>query len=99
VTSTATAAGTTTLTTASTVVQVFTGATTQNVTLPAANAFGAGIGFVLIIKNLSSGTVTVNRAGADTINTSSTGNTSTTVTTISQAMFVSDGVSAWEKII
>jgi hypothetical protein len=93
VTSTATAAGTTVLTTSTTVCQVFTGATTQSVTLPAANAFGAGVAYVLRIKNVSTGTVTINRAGADTID----GGTSTTLTGGSKQSvdLISDGVSAW----
>lgn len=91
VTSTATAAGTTVLTTASTVVQVFTGATTQTITLPAANAYGAGVAVVLLIKNRSSGSLTVNRAGSDTID----GITSATITTGNHDLLVSDGVSDW----
>lgn len=93
VTSTATAAGTTVLTTSTAVCQVFTGSTTQTVTLPAANAFGAGVAYVLRIKNVSTGTVTINRAGADTID----GGTSTTLTGGSKQSvdLISDGVSAW----
>lgn len=94
VTSTATATTTTTLTTSSKTVQVFTGATTQSVTLPAANAFGSGIAVVFVIKNRSSGTVTINRAGSDTID----GGTSTTLTGGSNqsVTLISDGSSAWE---
>lgn len=94
VVSTATAAGTTTLTTSSKVVQVFTGSTTQNVQLPAANVFGAGVGCVYIVKNRSSGTVTVLRAGADTID----GATTQAVATGNAAMLVSNGVDTWHVV-
>lgn len=56
-----TAAGTT-VGTATDHVMVFTGTTTQTYTLPAATN-----GRTIIIKNRSTGSVTVNRAGADTI--------------------------------
>ncbi len=93
VTSTATAAGTTTLSSTSKIIQIFTGSTTQTVTLPAANLFGSGIAVVFIIKNRSSGTVTINRAGSDTID----GGTSTTLTGGSNqsVTLVSDGSTAW----
>lgn len=61
VTSTATAAGTTTLTKDSQTVQVFTGATTQTVTLPDATTLPVGRYFEFY--NLSSGAVTVNANG------------------------------------
>lgn len=96
-TSTVSAAGTTVLTAASKVVQVTTGSTTQTYTLPAANALGAGVSQVLWFKNVSSGTVTIQRAGSDTINTTAS-NTSFTVLTFTSAILVSDGVSAWEKL-
>jgi len=91
VTSTATAAGTTTLTSSSTSVQIFTGTTTQTVVLPAANAFGSGIGLVFYIKNRSTGTVTINRAGSDTIDAGTTLN----VTSNQSATLVSNGSTAW----
>lgn len=93
VTSTATAAGTTTLTRSSTMVQVFTGTTTQSVTLPAANLYGSGIGVSFIIKNRSTGTVTINRAGSDTID----GATSYTLTGSANAAvrLISNGSSEW----
>lgn len=96
VTSTATAAGTTTLTTASTVVQKFTGTTTQTVQLPAANALGAGIAVVYVIKNRSTGTVTIQRAGADTID----GSVSVTLAGSANLSYtlVSDGVSEWSVV-
>jgi hypothetical protein len=93
VTSTATAAGTTTLDRSSTPIQVFTGSTTQGVTLPAANLYGSNIGVSFIIKNRSSGTVTVNRAGSDTID----GATSFTLTGGANAAvhLISNGSSEW----
>jgi hypothetical protein len=57
-TTTATAAATTTLTVASTFLQQFTGTTTQIVQLPAANTLKLGHGFW--ITNRSTGSVTVN---------------------------------------
>lgn len=93
VTSTATAAGTTTLTVASRVVQIFTGATTQTVQLPAANVMGAGVAVVYVIKNRSSGNVTISRAGTDTIDGATsyvlTGGLNQSVT------LLSNGVDAW----
>lgn len=65
--STATAAGTTSLTAASKTVQIFTGATTQTVQLPAANALGSGIALHYVLINASSGDVTAQRAGSDLI--------------------------------
>lgn len=68
VTSTATAAGTTTLTITSTQVQVFTGATTQTVKLPATNAFSEP-GAKFEIYNLSTGNLTVQDSGSNPIAT------------------------------
>lgn len=93
VTSTATAAGTTTLTSSSTLVQIFTGTTTQNITLPAANLFGAGIGVAFIIKNRSTGALTVNRAGSDTIE----GATSLTIAAGNSETLISNGSAEWER--
>lgn len=93
VTSTATAAGTTTLTSASTTLQIFTGTTTQNVTLPAANVFGSGVGAVYIIKNRSTGALTVNRAGSDTIE----GATSLTIAAGVTETLISNGSAEWER--
>jgi len=64
VTSTATAAGTTVLTTDSTKVQIFTGSTTQTVQLPTTDVFA---GQTYIISNQSSGAVTVQSSGANTV--------------------------------
>jgi hypothetical protein len=65
-TSTATAAGTTTLTIASSQVQIFTGSTTQTVTLPT-TSITAGMEYRII--NQSSGSVTVQSSGANTVAT------------------------------
>lgn len=64
-TTTATAAGTTTLVVGSTYIQAFTGATTQTVTLPVATGLANGQGF--LITNASSGIVTVQTSGAVTV--------------------------------
>lgn len=61
-TSTATAAGTTTLTSASNPIQLFTGATTQNCVLPDATTLI--VGWFFVIRNTSSGIVTVKDGGA-----------------------------------
>jgi hypothetical protein len=92
VASVVTAAGTTTLTSASAGVQIFTGSTTQTVQLPAANLFGAGIAVQYALINRSSGSVSWQRAGSDTIN----GATSTVaVSSNTVSIIYSDGVSAW----
>jgi len=63
---TATAAGTTTLTVASKGVQTFTGATTQTVTLPVVSTLPqTGFGYWII--NNSSGAVTVNSSGGNAV--------------------------------
>jgi hypothetical protein len=64
-TTTATAAGTTTLTVASTKLQLFTGSTTQTVVLPVASTLVTGQEYRII--NLSTGTVTVNSSGANLV--------------------------------
>lgn len=64
-TTTATAAGTTTLTVASTALQYFTGSTTQTVTMPVATTLVAGQKWVIV--NNSSGVVTVQSSGANTL--------------------------------
>lgn len=64
-TSTATAAGTTTLTVASTQQQVFTGSTTQNCDMPVVSTLA--LGTLFSITNLSSGVVTVRSSGGNTI--------------------------------
>jgi hypothetical protein len=62
---TVTAAGTTVLTVASQYQQFFTGATTQTVTLPVANTLR--LGFTFRIVNLSSGNVTVQSSGSNSV--------------------------------
>ena len=64
-TTTATAAGTTTLTVNSTYLQYFTGTTTQTVTLPVATTMTLGYGFKIV--NNSTGAVTVQSSGANTL--------------------------------
>jgi hypothetical protein len=67
ITTTATAAGTTTLTVSSTPYQVFTGSTTQIVQLPNATTLNNGHWFD--ICNQSTGTVTIKDAGSNTLTT------------------------------
>lgn len=92
--STITATGPTALTTANAI--VFADATSNNVTLtlPAANASGASesVSIVVIRKDNGANTVTVQRAGADTL---LGGATSTTLSGNSSKRFNSDGVSLW----
>jgi hypothetical protein len=64
---TATAAGTTTLTVASAREQVFTGSTTQNCKLPVTSTLVLGTSF--IINNTSTGTVTIQSSGSNTVTT------------------------------
>lgn len=92
VTSTATAAGTTTLTTSSTYLQIFTGSTTQNVQMPAANLDGAGYSTTFVINNQSSGALTLLRAGSDTFPGAAT---TFVVTAGTSYTIMSDGVSLW----
>lgn len=70
--STATAAGTTTLTNASAQVQVFTGSTTQIVVMPVVSTLTTGFPFRII--NQSSGSITVNSSGGNLILTIASGN-------------------------
>jgi hypothetical protein len=79
--SVATAAGTTVGTALDHVV-VFTGATTQTYTMPA-----CATGREIILINRSTGAITVNRAGADTINEATT----TSLTTGQMGHFVGNG--------
>lgn len=64
-TTTATAAGTTTLTVDSTYQQFFTGSTTQTVVLPVVSTLALGFSFLVV--NKSSGNVTVQSSGANSI--------------------------------
>lgn len=92
--STATATATSSLSSTSAAVQVFTGTLTQQVNLPAANLLGAGIAVMYVIKNRSTGVVTVKAAGADLID----GAPTATLNTTTSVTLVSDGVSEWEII-
>lgn len=95
VSSTATAAGTTTLTSASRRTQIFTGTTTQTLQLPAANLFGAGIAVEYIVVNRSTGTVTAQRAGSDTFDG---GGTTDAILTNTTRHYVSNGSNQWHTI-
>lgn len=87
--STATAAGTTTLTAASAYFQQFTGSTTQIVVLPAANTLTLYQSFC--VANRSSGVVTVNANGGGLIQTMAAG---------TQCIFtvtnISSGAGSWD---
>lgn len=78
-TTTATAAGTTTLTAASTLLQFFTGTSTQTIVLPVASTLVVGAQFN--IHNNSTGDLTVNSSGANLVATV-TANTTCTFTCI-----------------
>lgn len=84
-TSTATAAGTTVLTNTSTQYQLFTGATTQTITLPVTSTLTTGWSFHIV--NNSTGSLTVNSSGGNLVCTVIAGMTAmvtcidTTVTT------------------
>lgn len=71
-TTTATAAGTTTLTVASNPIQEFTGVTTQTVVLPVVTTLPK-TGFQFTIINNSTGAVTVNSSGANAVQVMSAG--------------------------
>jgi hypothetical protein len=64
-TTTATAAGTTTLTSASNYYQRFTGSTTQTVVLPVTSTLVAGVAYE--IENASTGNLTVNSSGGNLV--------------------------------
>lgn len=73
--------------------------TNRHVQLPAANSVTAGQ--ILIVMDLAAtaatGNITVNRAGSDTIVTTSTAQTSVTITANGSAiLFISDGTSVWK---
>ena len=78
-TTTATAAGTTTLTVSSTQLQYFTGTTTQTVTLPVASTLTVGQRFE--IHNNSTGSVTVQSSGLNSVIVV-TGNTTAVITCV-----------------
>lgn len=89
-TSTATAAATTTLTVSSTGIQIFTGSMTQTLKLPVVSALVVGQSFTVI--NLSTGTITVQSSGANTIGTVATVS-ATTVTCVSTS---GTGAASWQ---
>lgn len=93
----ATAAGALVLTNANQIV-VYTGAGGHTFTLPAANANGAAQSIKLTIKcsPAAGGNLTVSRAGADTINSNTAGNTTLTLTPGQSVDLNSNGVSLWE---
>jgi hypothetical protein len=66
-TTTATAAGTTTLTSASNYYQLFTGVTTQTVVLPVTSTLTTGMSYE--IENNSTGNITVNSSGGNLVGT------------------------------
>jgi hypothetical protein len=70
-TTTVTAAGTTTLTSASTALQFFTGTTTQTVVLPVTSTLALGQKFRVV--NNSTGSITVQSSGLNTITTVTAG--------------------------
>lgn len=72
-TTTVTSAGTTTLTILSTYWQFFTGSTTHTVVMPVASTLKAGMSFTIV--NNSSGAVTVQSSGLNTITTLAAGQT------------------------
>lgn len=76
-TTTATAAGTTTLTVDSTQLQFFTGATTQTVQLPVTSTLVLGQSYT--ITNKSSGDVTINSSGGNAVQVVTAGNTAVVV--------------------
>ncbi|HTH93413.1 MAG TPA: tail fiber domain-containing protein [Candidatus Paceibacterota bacterium] len=79
-TTTATAAGATTLTAASSPLQFFTGSTTQTVTMPVVSTLALGVQYW--INNNSTGAVTVNSSGGNLIITLAAG-TSVRLTVVS----------------
>lgn len=79
---TATAAGTTTLTVSSAPKEDFTGSTTQTVVLPVATTLSNGFSF--LIKNTSSGVVTVQTSGSNTVKAMAT-NTQLSITCVNTA--------------
>jgi hypothetical protein len=71
----------------------------RHVQLPAANSLQAGQVVMVVDTPCTAATnnITINRAGSDTISTTTTGNTSVTITTNGGAIwFVSDGTSVWK---
>lgn len=90
--STATAAGTTTLTVASNFQQYFTGTSTQTVVMPVTSTLVLGQQY--LITNLSTGVVTVNSSGSNLIQTMAPG------TTLELACILTSGTTAasWSAV-
>lgn len=95
VATTATAAGTTTLTVASAHTQQFTGSTTQTVVLPDATTLSNGHSF--LITNRSTGTVTVNANGGTLVQTLAT-QTQTILTLINNGTAAGTWDSAFSSV-
>ena len=92
-TTTATAAGTTTLTVTSTLLQFFTGSTTQTVVLPVVSTLATGQRYE--IHNNSSGTITVNSSGGNLVATVPAG-----VTTVCTCILITGTTAAsWDADI
>jgi hypothetical protein len=89
---TETVAGTTTMTVSSAERQFFTGTTTQTVVLPVVSTLN--LGFIFEIVNLSTGTITVQSSGANTISTVTT-NTRKVYTCI---MTTGTGSASWTDV-
>lgn len=87
---TATAAGTTTLTVTSNQIQEFTGSTTQSVVLPAVSTLPQ-TGFYFVVINNSTGVVTVKSSGSNTIVAMPAGSTVTFVANVLSGT----GASVW----
>ena len=103
-TTTATAAGTTTLTVGSTYLQFFTGSTTQTVTLPVVSTLALGHQFY--VRNNSTGAVTINSSGGNAIIILA-GNTRVMVTSIAttgtdatvwSAMYMGIGIATGKRL-
>lgn len=74
----------------------------RHLQLQAANAVAAGYTILVVDTpaTAATGNITINRAGSDTITTTTTGNTSCTIATNGgAAYFISDGASVWKRIL
>jgi len=92
-TTTATAAGTTTLTASSTLLQFFTGSTTQTVVLPVVTTLSTGQRYE--IHNNSSGAITVNSSGGNLVATVPAG-----ITTVCTCILITGTTAAsWDADI
>jgi len=92
-TTTATAAGTTTLTASSTLLQFFTGSTTQTVVLPVVSTLSTGQRYE--IHNNSSGAITVNSSGGNLVATVPAG-----ITTVCTCILITGTTAAsWDADI